>query len=65
MYYLGFDIGGTKSAAVLGDENGNILHREAIPTGSPTQTMERLFQAAEVFPERAKSSGGILRRPSG
>ncbi len=57
MYYLGFDIGGTKSAAVLGDENGNILHREAIPTGSPTQTMERLFQAAEVFPERAKAAG--------
>lgn len=57
MYYLGFDIGGTKSAAVLGDENGNVLRREAIPTGSPAGTLEQLFRLAEAFPERPQAAG--------
>ena len=32
MNYLGFDIGGTKCAAVLGNGEGRILCREAFPT---------------------------------
>ena len=57
MYYLGFDIGGTKSAVILGDETGRVLRREAIPTGSPAGTLEQLFRLAEAFPERPQAAG--------
>ena len=32
MYILGFDIGGTKCAVVLGNEKGEILKKEKFPT---------------------------------
>ena len=54
---LGFDIGGTKSAVVLGDESGRVLRRAAIPTGAPNETLAQLFAAAEAFPERAEAAG--------
>ena len=44
MVLLGFDIGGTKSAVVFGDEKGNIFYREQIPTTSPKCTLEKLFE---------------------
>lgn len=49
MDYLGFDIGGTKSAVLLGNENGDILFREAIPTGEPDQTIRSLMNIADKF----------------
>src|SRR5206468_728491 len=49
---LGFDIGGTKCAVVLGntDENGNlqIIQKEVLPTNKPVYSMiESLFNQAE------------------
>lgn len=46
---LGFDIGGTKSAAVLGDSTGRVLHRESMPTADPEPTFRGLVQAALEF----------------
>ena len=37
------DIGGTKSAAVVGDGEGNALAREECPTGAPEATIARLI----------------------
>ena len=69
MNYLGFDIGGTKCAAVLGNREGRVLCREAFPTEGPDATLEKLFQAAESFSERAcaagVSCGGPLDEASG
>lgn len=48
-YYLGFDIGGTKCAAVVGDENGNIIAKTKIPTTSVSETLSELFDIAKVY----------------
>ena len=55
-YYLGFDLGGTKSAVILGRDAGGpieILKREAIPTfqgnRSPLETIECLCKIGEAF----------------
>ena len=58
MYYLGFDIGGTKSAAVLGDENGNILHRKQFLPAALLKLWSVCFRQQKSFPERAKSKRG-------
>ncbi|HUU10904.1 MAG TPA: ROK family protein [Phycisphaerae bacterium] len=39
---LGLDIGGTKSAAIVGDRSGNALAREEFPTTGPDETITRL-----------------------
>ena len=55
-YYLGFDLGGTKSAVILGRDAGGpieILKREAIPTFqgniSPLETIECLCKIGEAL----------------
>ncbi len=45
MDYIGIDIGGTKCAVVLGDEEGHVLDRFAMPTGACAPTLEALFAA--------------------
>jgi len=40
---LGLDIGGTKSAAVVGDGEGNALAREEFPTSTPEATIAQLI----------------------
>ncbi|MDO5445742.1 MAG: ROK family protein [Eubacteriales bacterium] len=57
MNYLGFDIGGTKSAVLLGNENGEILFREAISTGDPVQTLDTLMNIAGNFGGDPVSAG--------
>ncbi|MBM4020557.1 MAG: ROK family protein [Planctomycetes bacterium] len=42
---LGFDIGGTKSAAIVGDGEGNALAREEFRTAGPKDTVQRLIEA--------------------
>jgi glucokinase len=42
---LGFDIGGTKSAAVVGDGEGNALAREEFATTAPQETIAHLVDA--------------------
>jgi glucokinase len=41
---LGFDIGGTKSAAIVGDANGNALAHEEFRTSTPEETIARLVE---------------------
>ena len=69
MVLLGFDIGGTKSAVVFGDEKGNIFYRQKIPTSSPEQTLKKLFELAKksgYIAERAGvSCGGPLDEKAG
>ena len=45
MYYIGFDIGGTKCAVSLGHitDHVRILKKEQIPTGAPHATMDTLL----------------------
>jgi glucokinase len=40
---LGLDIGGTKSAAVVGDGEGHAMAREEFPTAAPEPTIARLI----------------------
>lgn len=69
MILLGFDIGGTKSAVIFGDETGNIFFREEIPTADADTTLNRLFDIAEKSGYRADragvSCGGPLNEQSG
>lgn len=46
MYYIGFDIGGTKCAVSLGHitDRVSILKKEQLPTGLPHPTMDALLQ---------------------
>lgn len=49
-YYIGIDIGGTKIAALLADENMNILDRREFPTEEtkvPGITVEKIFRIIE------------------
>ena len=46
--FLGIDIGGTKCAACIGDDEANVLAREMIPTeSSPQKTLTRLSSIAK------------------
>jgi len=48
VYIIGLDIGGTKTAVVLGTPEGEILRRESFPTGCGFEgTFERLCAATE------------------
>lgn len=49
MYYLGVDIGGTKSAVCIADETGRILKKEAFETAGPEETIPLLIDAAHVL----------------
>lgn len=61
-YYIGFDIGGTKCAQILGkvtDMHPEILLREEFATKdfSPTQTLERFSEFVEKVKEEKSVSG--------
>ena len=60
MYYIGFDIGGTKCAVSLGEVvNGNIavLDREETPTTTPKETLETLAGAVARFQSQKQIAG--------
>ncbi len=65
-HYLGFDIGGTKCAVVIGDESGNVLAKTKIPTTTVGETLEKLFEIAAPYVEKYRpvaagvSCGGPL-----
>lgn len=65
MYILGFDIGGTKCAAISAEWDGEkvtILKRECIPTdhvGGPYSTIETLFSLAEAILDKKPDAIGI------
>ncbi len=47
-YYIGIDIGGTKCAAVVGDENGKILERKCFPSGKSVDPQVILNQYLNI-----------------
>src|ERR1700743_2175222 len=55
--FIGLDIGGTKSAALLGDAHGNVLAREQFPTSGPDETIEKLFAIAKRLIDGRPISG--------
>ncbi len=74
MYYIGFDIGGTKCAVSLGaikDGNITVLDREETPTTTPEATLETLasavarFQAENEIAGAGISCGGPLDTEKG
>ncbi len=50
------EAGGTKMVCAIGDENGNILERVSIPTGTPADTMPPMI---EFFKDKGISALGI------
>ena len=38
------EAGGTKFVVAIGDENGNVLERDAFPTTSPEETVQNIFK---------------------
>ena len=50
------EAGGTKMVCAIGDENGNILERVSIPTGTPENTMPPMI---EFFKDKGISALGI------
>lgn len=38
------EAGGTKFVVAIGDENGNVLERDAFPTTTPQETVENIFK---------------------
>lgn len=61
--YLGMDIGGTKCAAVLGDERGRVLARDSFATaeaGGPQQVLQRLADAGrQLLAGQALAAVGV------
>jgi glucokinase len=51
---LGFDIGGTKSAAIIGDGNGNAMAHEEFRTSTPAETIGRLIELGRRLCEGEK-----------
>ena len=56
--FLGVDIGGTKCAVVIGDENGSIFNKIRFETTDYQNTLHRLLQSAErLFTEDVVAIG--------
>lgn len=55
--YLGIDIGGTKCALVLGDEQGRVLHKVRFETLGKDETLAHIFAKAQSLIKLAKSEG--------
>ena len=47
MLCIGIDIGGTKCAGTIGNENGEILWKLAIATTNATETLEQIYVLAK------------------
>jgi len=56
---LGFDIGGTKSAAIVGDTAGNALAREEFHTAGPDETLGRLIDLGRTLSGGEAAACGI------
>lgn len=49
--YIGIDIGGTKCAVVLGDENLKVINKVKFNTGSLSETLERIYAEVGALPK--------------
>jgi len=47
--YVGVDVGGTKCAVVLGDENGNVMNKIKFKTTDVSSTLNNIFNSIERF----------------
>ena len=56
-HYLGIDIGGTKCAVILGDENGTVLEKRRFPTTTVKETLDLIMFTAQAVMEKAASEG--------
>ena len=68
MKYLGIDIGGTKCAVVLGDENLNVIKKVSFHTASFDETLKRIIDEAKCignFDAIGVSCGGPLNSEKG
>ena len=74
MYYIGFDIGGTKCAVSLGkrwNEEIEIVEREEFPTSAPIETFDRFAPFINAWKEKYRvikagvSCGGPLNAEQG
>lgn len=55
--YLGIDIGGTKCAVILGNEDGKILQKQVFPTTTAEETLTQIFIALEELKGQAVAVG--------
>lgn len=46
---LGIDLGGTKTAVILGTSSGEVIARAQFPTGTPSETRRMITEAAQGF----------------
>lgn len=53
--YIGLDIGGTKCAVVLGDENGTVLKKISFPTEDVETTLARLLDETEAMQKASEA----------
>ena len=44
VYKRQIEAGGTKFVVAIGDENGNIIERDAFPTTTPDETVANIFK---------------------
>lgn len=56
-HYLGIDIGGTKCAVILGDEQGQVLEKRRFPTTTVTETLEKIMTTADELIAMAVADG--------
>lgn len=47
--FLGVDIGGTKTAVCIGDQQGNILDKIKFPTSTPQKTVEQIIASGRTL----------------
>lgn len=57
--FLGFDIGGTKCAVVIGDKDGNVFRRIAFATTDRESTLNKLLEAGDELLEESVVSIGV------
>ena len=57
MYYIGIDLGGTNIAIGLVDEEGNIVHKDSVPTLGNREQDEILKDMAMLSLKVIKDAG--------
>lgn len=68
MIYTGIDIGGTKCAVLLGNENGEVLDRLSFETTEVNETLNRIFESVSKIGKGQAigiSCGGPLNSEKG
>jgi len=65
MAILGFDIGGTKSAVILGERDGSVLERRVMPSPLQLPPAEMLATLAGVAEQLVREAGGAQPEAAG